>query len=209
VGIAKRLYGMRHYGGDRRVRGGKPIDVSPGKRPRCSWCLRGEEAGPLPEDLDGKTSHDECRAELARLRGETPVNPDRPAIMPDRPAIMPDRPAIMPDRPAIMPETTWVLVSGPLPLPSDGRGHRLHDGCGGSGCAECRHTGYATMGPLAIARLAPTGLAPPGLAPLGLSPPAGAVGVDPEPPPPPPPPARRVAGPGPQPRGGQLAFTFD
>jgi hypothetical protein len=140
VGIAKRLYGRRHFGGDYRCRQGKPIDVSPGKPARCGWCLGGEEAGPVVEDLDGRRLHDECRARLGRPGGEAMAR--APAQFPG-PQPAPELPRR--DRHA--------LARGPLPVPSEGREHRIHDGCGGAGCDACRGTGYATMGRAALAAL--------------------------------------------------------
>ncbi|QDV34006.1 hypothetical protein [Tautonia plasticadhaerens] len=69
-----------------------------------------------------------------------------------------------------------MTAPGPLPVPSEGREHRIHAGCGGSGCPGCRHTGYATMGPVAIARVAARvgpgeapGVGPPPPSPAQLS----------------------------------------
>jgi hypothetical protein len=42
---------------------------------------------------------------------------------------------------------------GPLPTPSEGREHRVHNACGGKGCPGCSGTGYATCGPAAIRAL--------------------------------------------------------
>jgi hypothetical protein len=43
-----------------------------------------------------------------------------------------------------------MLARGPLPVPSEGREHEIHNACGGAGCDGCRGTGYRTMGPAAI-----------------------------------------------------------
>lgn len=53
---------------------------------------------------------------------------------------------------------------GPLPTLAEGGHFRIHDGCGGAGCDECRGTGYATYGRAALealeARAAASGRSP-------------------------------------------------